>query len=223
MKINLLIFAFLVSACACGQIGIGTTAPTASLDIDGDLRIRNVPMETIMEVAEDSLLVISRDGRIKTISATEVTTRALPSVVKGVFSGSGLVNLSLTTGSNDIPFDQEDFDENNEYDTTTHTFTAKRDGIYSISVQIEANSTIGIATNFGVMVLKNGIVEVRNSFANIGVAGSNVTPPVRNTQTLLQLSVGDTIQFQIEGDISLGSVDLLADNRDSFFTINQVR
>ena len=73
------------------------------------------------------------------------------------------------------------------------------------------------------MVLKNGAVEVRNSFANLGALGSNVTPPVRNTQTLLELLVGDTIQFQIEGDISLGSVDLLADNRDSFFTINQVR
>ena len=86
MKTILLIFTFLVSACAFAQVGIGTTAPSAALDIDGDLRIRNVPIETIMEVAQDSLLVISRDGRVKTISATEITNQALPSVVKGNFS-----------------------------------------------------------------------------------------------------------------------------------------
>lgn len=197
--------------------------PTATLDIDGDVRIRNVPVETIMDVAQDSLLVISRDGRIKTISATEITDRALPSIIKGNFTGSGLVNLSLATGTQDIPFDQEDFDMNDEYDTSTNTFTAKQDGIYSVSVQIEADGTLGVATNFGVLILKNGVVEVRNSYANTGVAGSNVTPPVRNTQTIVQLSTGDTIKFQIEGDVSLGSVDLLADDRDSFFTINQVR
>lgn len=223
MKTSLLFFALTFSTCVFSQIGIGTMTPTATLDIDGDVRIRNVPVETIMDVAQDSLLVISRDGRIKTISATEITDRALPSIIKGNFTGSGLVNLSLATGTQDIPFDQEDFDMNDEYDTSTNTFTAKQDGIYSVSVQIEADGTLGVATNFGVLILKNGVVEVRNSYANTGVAGSNVTPPVRNTQTIVQLSTGDTIKFQIEGDVSLGSVDLLADDRDSFFTINQVR
>lgn len=223
MKTSLLLFALTLSTCVFSQIGIGTMTPTATLDIDGDVRIRNVPVETIMDVAQDSLLVISRDGRIKTISATEITDRALPSIIKGNFNGSGLVNLSLATGTQDIPFDQEDFDMNDEYDTSTNTFTAKQDGIYSVSVQIEADGTLGVATNFGVLILKNGVVEVRNSYANTGVAGSNVTPPVRNTQTIVQLITGDTIRFQIEGDVSLGSVDLIADNRDSFFTINQVR
>lgn len=223
MKTSMLFFALTLSTCVFSQIGIGTMTPTASLDIDGDIRIRNVPMETIMDVAQDSLLVISRDGRIKTVSATEITDRALPSIIKGNFTGSGLVNLSLATGTQDIPFDQEDFDLNDEYNTSTNTFTAKQDGIYSVSVQIEADGTLGVATNFGVLILKNGVVEVRNSYANTGVAGSNVTPPVRNTQTIVQLITGDTIKFQIEGDVSLGSVDLLADDRDSFFTINQVR
>lgn len=73
------------------------------------------------------------------------------------------------------------------------------------------------------MILKNGTAICRNSFANIGVFGVNVTPPVRQTSTLVALNVGDTIQFQIEGSIALGSVDLLGSSEDSSFSIYQIR
>jgi hypothetical protein len=223
MNLKLLYLVLIIGTQTVAQVGINTMSPTAVLDIDGDLRIRNIPVETIMEVAQDSVLVISRDGRVKTISATEITDKALPSMVKGSFVGSGLVNLSLSSGSQVIPFDQKDIDANNEWDTTANEFTAKQDGIYVVNVQIEADATLGIANSFGVQILKNSIIETRSTYANIGVVGSNVTPPVRTTHTLLQLSTGDTLHFQIEGDVALGTVAILGSNQDSFFTIHQIR
>ena len=205
------------------QVGIGTISPTASLDINGDLRIRTVPAEIMMEVADDSVLVVSRDGRIKTIAASMITQRALASNVKGNFTSTGLVGVSLSTGPVTIPFDDEEWDVNEEFDTATSTFTAKQDGIYAVNVQLEADGTLGIAANFGVLILKNGAVESRNSFPNIGVMGINVTPPVRRAESLVQLVAGDTLSYQLEGDLALGTVSLIGDDKDSFFTIHQVR
>jgi len=222
MKI-LLYLALFISAHAIAQVGINTTAPTASLDIDGDLRIRNVPVETIMEVAQDSVLVISRDGRVKTISATEITESAMASNVKGKFSSMGLIGVSLSTGPATIPFNSEEWDANDEFDTSTNTFTAKQDGIYEVNLQLEADGTLGVAANFGVLILKNGVVESRNSYPNVGVAGVNVTPPVRRAEVLVQMITGDTISYQLEGDLALGTVSLIGDDRDSFFTIHKVR
>ncbi|MBZ0326832.1 MAG: hypothetical protein K8F54_04460 [Altibacter sp.] len=222
MNLKFCYLLMLLSTTIYSQVGVGTTAPTSTLDINGNLKIRSVTEETTLSNIKDSILVVS-SSYVKSIPATSVIDVALPTTVKGSFSSAGLINLSLLSGTQIIPFDSEDFDTNNEYNTTTYTYTAKQDGIYQIDVQIEANSTIGIATNFGVMILKNGTTISRNSFANIGVLGVNVTPPVRQNSTLVALTVGDTIQFQIEGSIALGSVDLLGSFEDSSFSIYQIR
>ncbi|PKA82054.1 C1q domain-containing protein [Ulvibacter sp. MAR_2010_11] len=210
------------STATFSQVGIGTTFPSASLDINGNLKIRLIPEEALVNDVKDSVLVVN-GNYVKSIPTKSLVTAALPTTIKGTFSTTGAVNLSLLSGVQTIPFNDLHFDVNNEFNTTTYMFTAKQDGIYAVNVHIEAGSSIGIATNFGVRILKNGTVESRNSFANVGVLGVNVTPPVRSSQTLLQLSTNDTISFQIEGDIALGSVNLLGADQDSYFTIHQVR
>ncbi|QNJ96642.1 BclA C-terminal domain-containing protein [Constantimarinum furrinae] len=223
MKRSIFYLFLIFSISGFSQIGIGTTSPSASLDINGNVRIRSVNQDPDTDVARDSVLVISKDGTVNTMEAVKIISAALPTAVKGNFSSSGLVNLSLLSGSQTITFDSEAFDMNDEFDLTSHTFTANNDGIYSVYVQIEASSSLGIATNFGVQILKNGTVENRNSFANVGILGTNATPPVRSSQTLLQLTAGDTITFRVEGDIALGSVNLLGTDQDSYFTIHQIR
>lgn len=225
LKLFYLLF-FITTSSLFSQVGINTLSPTATLDINGDLRIRTITEELVPDVAKDSLLVISRDGIVKSMPAKEAIKAGVPTAVKGSFSSGGLINLSLLSGSVLLPFDNEDFDENNEYDTSTYTFTAKQDGIYSVATQIKASSTISVATNFGVRILHNGTVISRNSFANIGVTiivtTINVTPPTRQTQTLVQLSEGDTITFELEGT-GIASLDILGDDIDSQFTIYQIR
>ncbi|KAA3620691.1 MAG: hypothetical protein DWP94_12025 [Flavobacterium sp.] len=219
---NLIIGFFLVTLPLFGQVGIGTTTPVAQLDINGDVIIREITTESNPQLAKDSLL-ITNAGLVKKISTEDILDATLPTAVKGKFTSTGLINVSLLSGSIIIPFDSEDFDLGGEYDTSTYTYTATDSGIFEVYVQIKADATLGIATNFGVKIMHNGVVAQRNSFANVGVLGVNVTPPLRTIQTLLQLNIGDTINFEVEGDIALGSVNLIGNDLDSFFTIHQVR
>lgn len=212
----------LVSFSMLGQVGVGTTSPNAELDINGDLIIREILEEMDVAAAKDSVLV-SNEGLVKRIALEDLLNEISPSAVKGTFSSSGSIALSLLSGPQTIPFDDEDFDTNGEFDTTTYSFTPSQDGIYSVEVVIQATSAIAVATNFGVAVLVNGTVVHKNSFANIGVLGINVTPPVRRVSTLLNLSTSDVVTFQLQGDAALGTVNLIGSSEDSYFTIHRIR
>lgn len=221
-KLVLLYFIFYLTPFFA-QVGIDTTLPTASLDVNGNLRVRTLTSTSNNSAAKDSILVSDNLGNIKRVSSKTVIESHLKTFIKGSFSGSTDISLTLASGTKKIPFNLEEFDENDEFNTTTNTFTATQSGIYSINVAIKTTSSISIALDFGVAILKNGTVINRNSFANIGVLGINVTPPVRSVQTLVSLNSGDTINFNIICNIASLSLDLLSNKEDCYFTIHQVR
>lgn len=219
-----LIGCLLFSVIGTAQVGIGTTNPTTTLDVNGSLRVRTTDTNSRETSAKDSILVSDRYGNIQRISSKVVIESRLKTFIKGGFSSSSDQNLTLSSGTVKVPFNYEEMDENDEFNTSTNTFTAKVDGIYAINVQIKANAT-AVATNFGVSIIKNETTIARCGFSNIGVTiafvNINVTPPVRATQTLVKLSAGDTITFNIYTDLI--NVGLLSNKTDSFFTIQQVR
>lgn len=221
-KLVLLYFIFYLTPFFA-QVGIDTTLPTASLDVNGNLRVRTLTSTPNNSAAKDSILVSDNLGNIKRVSSKTVIESHLKTFIKGSFSGSTDISLTLASGTKKIPFNLEEFDENDEFNTTTNTFTATQSGIYAINVAIKTTSSISIALDFGVAILKNGTVINRNSFANIGVLGINVTPPVRSVQTLVSLNSGDTINFNIICNIASLSLDLLSNKEDCYFTIHQVR
>ncbi len=205
------------------QVGIGTTNPTADFDINGTLRVRTTNTNLNESAAKDSILVSDNLGNIARISSKKVIESHLKTFIKGNFSSGSNVALSLTSNTSIIPFNITDFDTNSEFNNTTHVYSAKQDGIYSVYVQIRG-SGLSVATNFGVQILKNGSVISQNSFANIGITiiGTiNVTPPIRNSQTLVQLNTGDTIQFNVVSNLL--NLSLLGTDEDCYFTIHQVR
>jgi hypothetical protein len=224
MMKTILFICILFSLSAAAQVGIGTTDPTAALDINGALRVRTIDSNTRETSAKDSILVSDRYGNIQRISSKMVIESRLKTFIKGGFSAVSDQALTLSSGTIKVPFNYEDFDENAEFDTSTYTFTAKTTGIYAINVQIKSNAS-SVATNFGVSILKNEAVIARCGFSNIGVniafVTLTVTPPVRAVQTLVKLSVGDTITFNLYTDLI--NVGLLSNKTDSFFTIQQVR
>lgn len=225
MKKTYLLFLVFNFTSIYSQVGIGTTSPTADLDVNGTLRIRTTNTNLNESAAKDSILVSDDLGNINRISSKKIIESHLKTFIKGNFSSGSVIGLTLLSNTAIIPFGTVDFDINNEYDTATNVFTAKQDGVYDIYVQIKA-SGIGVTTNFGVQILKNGSVISQNSFANVGISVLgigvvNVTPPIRNTQTLLQLITGDTIQFNVVSD--LVGVSLVGNNEDCYFTIHQVR
>lgn len=154
MKNILLIASFLFYFTGVAQVGIRTTNPTATLDVNGNLRVRSTTTNTRESVAKDSILVSDSAGNIQRISSKMVLESRLKTFVKGGFSGTSDQALTISSGTVKIPFNTKDFDENSEFDTSNHTFKAKTEGIYAIDVQIKANST-SVATNFGVSIQKN--------------------------------------------------------------------
>ncbi|QIE58903.1 hypothetical protein G5B37_04795 [Rasiella rasia] len=216
------LFVMLVGSCMFAQVGIGTTSPIATLDINGTINIRTIPHASNLDITKDVVLT-SENGLVSSMTASEIVDKAIPTAVKGSFSVATPITISLLSGSDIIPFDSEDFDTMNEFDTTTHEFTVQRDGIYEITVQIGMDATIGAATNLGVRILKNGTVVHKHSHANVNVIGINVTSPIRKLDTLLSLNTNDVITFEIEGDIALGSIDLTGDSLTSYFTIQQIK
>lgn len=221
MKIFLSVFLLLSMRVMMAQVGVGTTSPTAQLDVNGGFRVRTTTSTNNSSAAKDSILVVDNIGNVKRISSKTVFESNIKSCVKGSFASSSDVTLTLLANACKISFDFVEFDLNNEFNTTQSEFTAKQDGIYQVSVQIKATSAIAVATNFGVAILKNGTVVNRTSFANVGVVGVNVTPPVRTVTTLVSLNTGDTISFNVLS--TLLSLNLLGTREDCNFTINQIR
>ena len=142
----------LQSVYTSSQVGINTTSPLATLDVNGNMALRSVTEELKPSIAKDSILVVSDDGIVKTITANTVVNEAIPSLVRGDFASSGAITLSILSGSSIIPFDQKTIDVLDEFNTSTHVYTAKNDGIYQIYVQIEANGSLAVATDFGVSI-----------------------------------------------------------------------
>ncbi len=215
---------FVFSIPVFSQVGINTTSPTASLDVNGDLRIRTIEEETNpltkSIIAKDSVLVTSGEI-VKSIPSKEIINSVLLSAVKGGFSGPAASSITLGSLYEDLVFDSEEFDLNDEFNVSTGVFTAKQDGIYQVTVQINSSSAIAVSTDYGVCILKNNALVARENFANISLLGLNLTPPIRKTQALLQLSANDTISFQIFSNLL--SVNLLSNSIDTFFTIVQIR
>lgn len=219
---SILPIVLLFTACAFAQVGVGTTTPTAALDINGDTRIRTIPTTSATAIAKDSVLSADKNGNVKRITSKMIIESHLKSFVKGGFTGEQ--SLTLAAGSVKIPFNYEEFDENDEFNTATSTFTAKAAGIYHVAIQVKTSAGISVASNLGVAILKNGVVVAREGFANIGITvivTINVTPPVRDVETLLKLNAGDTVSFSIYSDLI--NIGLQNAKEDSFFTIHQVR
>ncbi|MFV9551490.1 hypothetical protein [Algibacter sp. PT7-4] len=226
IKISFLFFLLVVSNTIQSQgVGIGTTSPTAMLDVNGDLKVQATIHETNYDVIRDSILVISKTGKINRVEGTDVINAAIPSMVRATFSNTGnvshLITLSLGFGYSLVEFDNELIDSNNEFDPTTYTFTAKQDGIYNVSAQIKINSPISISTDFGIGIYKNDVLIAEQSFPSFVVALINITSPIRHVSTVIDLLENDTITFKLSS--SLANVNILGNSPDSYCTIYQLR
>ncbi|RRJ90488.1 hypothetical protein [Flavobacterium macacae] len=208
------------------QIGIETAQPTAMLDINGNMRIRNIPSISRESVAKDSILTSNITGNSHRVSSKTVVYSHKKSYVAGFFAGGESPSLSLTSSRAKIPFNAKEIDLNNDFNVLTNTFTAPHSGIYRIGVQIVSTSAVGVTTDFGVQIVKNGTaILARSSFANIGVVvlfvNINVTQPLRNLSTTVSLNAGETITFETKS--ALLNISLLGNNDENFFFIYQLQ
>lgn len=222
---NKVIFYLLFTPTLFAQVGIGITTPTATLDVNGTVRIRSTTNETDLDVINDSILVISKSGNINSVKGVDIINASLPSMVRASFLNGGNISHSLVSGRSIINFNNELTDYNDEFNTTTKTFTAKQDGIYSISAQIKLNSSISASTNFGIGIYKNNVLVAEQSFLSVSITlvfvDINVSPPIRYVSTILDLAANDTITFKVSSTLS--TVNILGTSSDSYCAIYQLR
>lgn len=207
------------------QVGINTEDPQASLDVNGDLKVRTV----VVDNTSSSVLVL--DGN----NVVHQNTALLGLSTKSFVEATGataitLLDLVLLSGWNKIPFSTEEFDEHNDYNnTTTYEFTAPQAGIYNIYVQLETTGVV-TAGEVGVAIFKKAFgastytMLAQESYLNVSInvlgIGVGVSPPTRNVQRLVKLAKGDVITFGAK--VPLLSVTLVGGSK-SFFTIEHVK
>lgn len=207
---------------AISQVGVGTTTPQAMLDVGGDLRVQTVSDGTVLAAETSVLIVDGTDSNIvKKVPSKDIVNSYLKSLVKGNFLGSS-AGITITSLSwNTIPFDNEDIDENNEYDTALYDFTASQDGVYEVYSQIKVDPiSVG---DFGIGIFKvvSGTeTEIaQENYIGVQVLGISVSSPYRRASTVVMLNAGESIRFKV---YSLVSVTLTGGG-NSFFTIKQIR
>lgn len=209
-----------------GQVGINTQSPKATLDVNGDVRIRKVDTLASSETVK-KLLVLNDNNVVNQVDFSRIQLSMGNAIVKGIGgTGFSLLSISLLNGWFQVSFPMVEIDDGSNYDLTQQEFTTPNTGIYDIHFFLEMASLLSISTT-GIGIFKvDGISGIRTllseeSFANINILGIGVSPPTRSTETLVKLNAGDKIVFGMKG-ITLANIGLLENSKAQFFII-QVR
>lgn len=212
---RIFIFAIvLISNIIFAQVGINTTDPKATLDINGNLKIRNVT--NITSVSNNHTFLVrdktttTGDFEIKEINS-DILVAGNANAYYASKSGSwSLLDLTIggswykinLTGANDTKLGSTTLFSNGVY-------TAPQAGTYTINYEFQLASGVDIEILGGkrLGILKNNVVWDEKLFDAVRVA-INVplvltltlaALPVTSTtlNSLVQLAAGDTITFAV--------------------------
>lgn len=184
------ILLLIYSTTTYAQVGIGTTNPTKDLDIDGELRIRNLPSQP---VGNSNLLTTDDDGNIGRTSSfllsnveTDIAAANVDRRVVGVTTVNN-VNLGLSV-SVTIPANKETIVIIN----------------YSVPIGLES-FTQPARSYYGIRFLKDGVeaeAGSRKYTCNINGSTSNmITVSNVFTETFASSPVERTIVYSLNGYI----------------------
>ncbi|GLB48096.1 hypothetical protein [Neptunitalea lumnitzerae] len=200
------------------QVGIDTTDPLATLDVNGDLRIVDTPQGSTAAAA-DSILVVNGNGFVKRVSAEDVYYSSVRTAAKGGLTSSlALVNASVLTWKK-LQFTNIVFDTKGQYDTVNHVFDIDKAGIYKIYLQYKyVTSGLSISLIPYIAIRKNGVAIATSS----PVLSLN---EYMVATTMVELSPGDEISFYYGTTLSLGiggSATISNSIQDTYFTVEQI-
>lgn len=225
------------------QVGINTTSPNAQLDVvasstsaptatDGFLPPRISVLPTGMTSDQTGMMVYlttdigdSTPAGIYIYNGTafqNIFTVALEekSIVNGHISTTFSAGSAGIDSYVQIPFDVETFDLKNEFNTTTHTFTAKVSGYYRIYAQGSQIDFFDPGVH-GIAIYKNGSPIAVSRSKHPGAVGVDTIYDgyTRSVATITQLNAGDTITFRFNQD----RASLTPDSDKTYFTIEQIQ
>lgn len=206
------------------QVGIGTENPQATLDVNGNVKIRTIPEVTSL-TNDHYILVkdqsVSGDDEISQISSSYFTTAT--AYAADSEGGWSLLELGIDgTNWNRLNLSSGDTTIGDPAHFVNGTYTAPSSGVYVVSyeIQMKAGVDITLLGDKRLGLVKNNVVIEDKVFDGVRVALGplNVaTIPVTSTNInkMVILEAGDALTFAVEtGGVNLG---LLTDNKISLY------
>ena len=215
MEKNFLVFVvFVFTNILNAQVGINTSDPKATLDINGNLKIRNLPVLTSLSSSQTILLrdttPTTGDFEIKEISS-DILVLANANAYYATKTGSwSLLDLGLgnywskvnLTGATDTKLGTPSLFNNGVY-------KAVQSGTYVVNYELQFASGVNLEVLGGkkLGILKNNVLWDEKLFEAVRVAINvplvlNITLaalPVTSTKltSLIQLNKDDTVTFAV--------------------------
>jgi hypothetical protein len=214
------------------QVGINTSTPTATLDINGNAKIRTMPQVTalpgyeIMALNQGTFEVAKVDPQV-IIDAATVASNTNSSVYAAKKStGISLLSLGLfPTGFRAVNFLAAERTLGNTalFSDTDNTYTIPSSGVYAIGFTFRYGtglqaSILANAPGVGIVRNRAGVATVIDSrtFSGANLLVLSLTISESTVNSLYTLQSGDKISFGLTGS-SLLDVGLLGNSVASFF------
>lgn len=221
------------SVAATAQIGIGTDDPQATLDINGNLKIRTIPevttisndhyilMQNANAAGDQEIIRISPDNFSSPSSATAYAAEKTGgwSLIQLGIAEPNWYKINLTGADDTRIGDPASFVDG--------VFTAPSSGIYQVKYgfQLSGGVDISVLGSKRLGLIRNGLEitdqkifdAVRVAFTVLGIDIELASVPVTTSSidTLVELNQGDTLTFAVEtGGVNL---NLLTQNQVSLY------
>ncbi|HBV14523.1 hypothetical protein [Chryseobacterium carnipullorum] len=231
-KIYTLILA-LSTVSAFSQVGINTPNPTATLDVNGTLKIRDTPMTpalpgyTIMAVNDGTFQVAKVDPQVIIDAATAASGTNTSVYAAKKTTGITLLSLGLfPTGFRAVNFLAAERSVGSAalFSDTDNTFTIPSNGVYQVGFTFRygAGLQAAILTNtpgIGILRTRGGVATLIDSRVFSGLTVPLVLSLTISESTLNSLysfQAGDKISFGLTGSSAL-DVGLLGTSIGSFY------
>ncbi|MBT2623364.1 hypothetical protein [Chryseobacterium sp. ISL-6] len=226
-KISTLILS-LIAVQAFSQVGINTTTPAATLDVNGDVKVRTVPTTTTMtgfdvlvyntatsEVTQANPALIAAASSTNTTLYAAKKTAGISLLSLGLFpSGFRAVNFltaERTVGSAAL------------FSDTDNTYTIPSDGVYAIGFTFRYGtglqaSILANSPGVGIVRTRAGVATTIDSraFSGANLILLSLTISESSLNSLYSLQTGDKISFGLVGS-SVLDVGLLGSSVASFY------
>jgi len=191
-----------------GNVGINTTTPTATLDVNGNAKIRTTSNSSTL-TGHQVLGIDTTTKEVKTLDTSLFSTNTNTTIAKATVVGTGAVlGLSGNSGYEKINFGPAALGTG--FDTTTDTYTVPSTGVYAVKFNYRYGDGVNLNVsllNFGggtpkIGIFRNGVVMDEGFFggASISLLAPLVALSVIISDTYIdsvyQLTAGDVIDFR---------------------------
>lgn len=206
-----------ISSANRGWIGLYDTG-IKKVDISGNGQISLSPgtgvKPLILGVNDSTVCDYLSADMVDGLHATDFL-RSNMSVVraKRITSSDSFPDATLTT----IIYNGEDFDSNNEHETTTGIFTATNAGYYAISAGANISSG-NIITYRAITILKNStIIAAKGDYDSVPASTSNDM----NISAMIYLGAADTLKVQVTQ--TSGTTGSINNSERTFMSIHRIK